>query len=93
MFSAYLTGFLRVRKVRKILGVFEVFLGVFEKTKEKKDREALLAKALLPPSRIYPESRNSGKEKAHKLSGASFRRGDFAPREPEFDPKFGDANF
>ena len=24
--------------VRKILGVFEVFLGVFEKTKEKKDR-------------------------------------------------------
>ena len=53
--------------MRKILGVFEVFLGVFEKTKEKKDREALLAKALLPPSRIYPESRNSGKEKAHKL--------------------------
>ena len=25
--------------MRKILGVFEVFLGVFEKTKEKKDRE------------------------------------------------------
>ena len=24
--------------MRKILGVFEVFLGVFEKTKEKKDR-------------------------------------------------------
>ena len=24
--------------VRKILGVFKVFLGVFEKTKEKKDR-------------------------------------------------------
>ena len=23
---------------RKILGVFEVFLGIFEKTKEKKDR-------------------------------------------------------
>ena len=39
MFSAYFTGFLGVRKVRKILGVFEVFLGVFEKTKEKKDRE------------------------------------------------------
>ena len=32
------TGFSRVRMVRKILGVFEVFLGVFEKTKEKKDR-------------------------------------------------------
>ena len=25
--------------MRKILGVFEVFLGIFEKTKEKKDRE------------------------------------------------------
>ena len=25
--------------MRKVLGVFEVFLGVFEKTKEKKDRE------------------------------------------------------
>ena len=25
--------------MRKILGAFEVFLGVFEKTKEKKDRE------------------------------------------------------
>ena len=24
--------------MRKILGIFEVFLGVFEKTKEKKDR-------------------------------------------------------
>ena len=24
--------------MRKILGVFEIFLGVFEKTKEKKDR-------------------------------------------------------
>ena len=36
--SAYFPGFLRVRKVRKILGVFEVFLGIFEKTKEKKDR-------------------------------------------------------
>ena len=38
VFSAYFPGFLRVRKVRKILGVFEVFLGIFEKTKEKKDR-------------------------------------------------------
>ena len=27
-----------VRQVREILGVFEVFLGVFEKTKERKDR-------------------------------------------------------
>ena len=36
--SAYFPGFLRVRKVRKIPGVFEVFLGIFEKTKEKKDR-------------------------------------------------------
>ena len=39
MFSASFPGDLRVRKVRKILGVFEVFLGIFEKTKEKKDRE------------------------------------------------------
>ena len=36
VFSAYFPGFLRVRKVREILGVFEVFLGIFEKTKEKK---------------------------------------------------------
>ena len=28
-----------------------------------------------------------------KLSGASFRRGDFAPREPEFGVEFWDANF
>ena len=38
MFSACFTGFLRVRTARKILGIFEVFLGVFEKTKEKKGR-------------------------------------------------------
>ena len=38
MFSAYFPGVLRVLKVRKSLGVFEVFLGIFEKTKEKKDR-------------------------------------------------------
>ena len=38
LFSGYFPGFLRVRKVREILGVFEVFLGIFEKTKEKKDR-------------------------------------------------------
>ena len=28
-----------------------------------------------------------------KISGASFRRGDFAPREPEFGVEFWDANF
>ena len=39
MLSAYFPGFLRVRKVRKTLGVFEVFLGIFEKTKEKKDKD------------------------------------------------------
>ena len=39
MFSAYFPRFLGVRKVRKILDVFEVLLGIFEKTKEKKDRE------------------------------------------------------
>ena len=38
VFSAYFPGFLRVDQVRKILGVFEVFLGLFAKTKEKKDR-------------------------------------------------------
>ena len=32
------SGFLRVRMARKILGVSGVFLGIFEKTKEKKDR-------------------------------------------------------
>ena len=40
MFSAYFPGFLRVRKARKILGVFEVCLGIFKKTKEKKDGES-----------------------------------------------------
>ena len=39
VFSAYFTGFYRVREVVKILGVFEVFLGIYEKTKEKKHRE------------------------------------------------------
>ena len=38
MFSAYFPVFLRVREVRKILGVFEGCLGIFKKTKEKKDR-------------------------------------------------------
>ena len=46
MLSAYFTGFLRVRKVRKILGVFEVFLGIFEKAKEKKDRVGTLVDTL-----------------------------------------------
>ena len=41
MISAYFPGFLGVRQGRKILGVFEVFLGFFffEETKEKEDRE------------------------------------------------------
>ena len=39
VFSAYFPGFLRVCKVRKsLVGVFEVFLGIFEKIKERKDR-------------------------------------------------------
>ena len=40
MFSAHLPGFLikSARKARKFLGVLEVFLGILEKTKEKKDR-------------------------------------------------------
>ena len=46
VFSAYFPGFLRVRKVREILGVFEVFLGIFEKTKEKKDRVLEASNAL-----------------------------------------------
>ena len=35
VFSAPFPGFLRVRQVREILRVFEVFLGVFKKTKGK----------------------------------------------------------
>ena len=31
------SGLLKVHTARRILGVFEVFLGIFEKTKEKKD--------------------------------------------------------
>ena len=34
-----------------------------------------------------------GLVKLCRASGASFRRGDFAPREPEFGVKFWDANF
>ena len=37
VFSGYFPGILRVRKVSKILGVCEVFLGLFDKIKEKKD--------------------------------------------------------
>ena len=40
----------RVRTVRKILGIFEVLFDVFEKTKEKKDREG----ATFPPSGLGP---------------------------------------
>ena len=36
--SGLFSSVLRVCKARKILGVFEVFLGIFKKTKEKKDR-------------------------------------------------------
>ena len=38
-FLLFVSGFLRVRKVSRILGVFEGFLGIFEETKTKKDRE------------------------------------------------------
>ena len=38
MLSAYLPGFLGFTE--KILGVFEIFLGIFEKNKDKNDREA-----------------------------------------------------
>ena len=31
--------------------------------------------------------------RVHEKSGASFRTGDFAPREPEFGVEFWDANF
>ena len=41
MFSAYFTGFVRVRKARTFLDVYEVFLGVFEKNKEKKARVSM----------------------------------------------------
>ena len=34
--------------MRKILDVFEVFLGTFEKTKEKKDRVSVLEDRKLP---------------------------------------------
>ena len=40
-FLFYFPRILRVCKVRKILGVFELLLGVFKKTKEKKDRVLL----------------------------------------------------
>ena len=38
MFSAYVTGILRVRGVGKSLMFSRFFLGFFFKTKEKKDR-------------------------------------------------------
>ena len=44
MFSACFPGVLRAHKVRQILAVFEVFLGILEKAKEKKDR-------VVPPNR------------------------------------------
>ena len=37
MFSDYFSGF-KGSQGEKIFGVFEVVLGIFEKTKEKKDR-------------------------------------------------------
>ena len=62
MFSAYFTGFLRVRKVRKILGVFEVFLGIFEKTKEKKDRACLCPSTDRVRFRLFPSTVWAGRE-------------------------------
>ena len=57
VFSAYFPRFLGVRQVRKILDVFEVFLGIFEKTKEKKDRAVDKNTSVCPLS---------GRKKAHK---------------------------
>ena len=55
--------FLRVRKVRKFLGVFEVFVGIFEKTKEKKDRvpapvPPLFSKKAKPWGKKWPVQMN-----------------------------------
>ena len=57
--------------MRKILGTFEVFLGVFEKTKEKKDRAGSTAldrphfKSLLMPLFLvgcFPANFQEGKQ-------------------------------
>ena len=50
--------FLRVRKVRRILGVFEVFLGIFKKTKEKKDtvRVKIITGSLVALENLFPRN-------------------------------------
>ena len=46
-----------------------------------------------PVSQETTKTRKSRIQEVIRLSGASFRRGDFASREPEFGVKFWDANF
>ena len=41
VFSTYFPGFFRVRKVREILGAFEVFLGIFQKRPKKDGKGGL----------------------------------------------------
>ena len=72
MFSASFPGFLRVRKVRKILDVFEVFLGIFKKTKEKKDRVVLsqmrLSEGMPLKACANPQARDQNINRASRLS-------------------------
>ena len=69
VFSAYFTGFLRVRKVSKILGVLGVFIGIFEKSKEKKDMGSI------------PKTSQSRKNRCVLKSQSANQR---APNPPEF---------
>ena len=55
-----LQGFLSVRMAGKILDVFEVFLGVFEKTKEKKDRVHYESKSREKIPRFSQQALNVG---------------------------------
>ena len=71
-------GFLGVRKAREILGVFEVFLGIFIKTKEKKDRllawyQGRFFRTILGHSwgLVYGEGGAPGMVPLHNLRGTS----------------------
>ena len=46
MFSAYFPGFSRVRKVREILGVVEVFLGIKFRKDQGKEGQGFSAKSV-----------------------------------------------
>ena len=86
VFSAHFPRLLRARKVRKFLGVFKVFLGIFEKIKEKKDRAFSQEPNAEPePPEPFSRNRNRNRNRSCLLNLLKHRQTLFAEEPP--DPK------